>query len=159
MTENENPTYSEVQSFSPRIQAFILASTGLAGLGGYLATREAPGAEFGIYAMLAALSLVVILFNTMRLSTTVIGDGIRIKGLWFINRMIRFDEIETAEMREYKPLVEYGGWGYRIGPAGKAYNAQGNEGVQLTLKDGKRVLIGSQRATELAHVISSRLGK
>jgi len=159
VTEDESPIFAEVQNFSPRIQAFILASTGIAGLGGYLATREAPGAEIGIYAMLAALAFVVILFNTMRLSTTVTRDGIRIKGLWFVNRTIRFDEIETAAMREYKPLVEYGGWGYRIGPAGKAYNAQGNEGVQLTLKDGKRILIGSQRAMELAHSISSRLGK
>ena len=36
---------------------------------------------------------------------------------------------------------------------GKAYNVSGNEGVQLELTNGKRILIGSQRADELADAI------
>jgi hypothetical protein len=35
-----------------------------------------------------------------------------------------------------------------------AYNVRGDQGVELTLRDGRRVLIGTQRATELAAAIA-----
>ena len=46
-----------------------------------------------------------------------------------------------------------GGWGFRWGSSGRAYNLRGNRGVQLTLADGGRLLLGSQRADELAAAI------
>jgi len=47
-------------------------------------------------------------------------------------------------------MREFGGWGIRTsGDGGRAYNAYGNMGVQLVLTDGKRVLVGTQRAEEL----------
>ena len=51
---------------------------------------------------------------------------------------------------EYAAQREFGGWGVRTGPSGKAYTAFGTQGVQLWFKDEKRILIGSQRAGELA---------
>ena len=36
-----------------------------------------------------------------------------------------------------------------------AYNVSGDRGVELTLKDGRRVMLGSQRADELAAVIEA----
>lgn len=155
---DEGELFSERQQLSPRLQAFVYASIAIAGLGAYVATRDAPGAEIGLYIVTAVLVLVAILFQTFTLTTTVVGDGLKIRGMWFVNRKILFSDIEKAEMRQYRPLVEYGGWGYRIGPSGKAYNAQGDEGVQLVLKGGGRVLIGSQRAMELANIITTRIG-
>lgn len=149
--------YSEQQQLSPRLQAFIYVSTAVAGLGAYYATRATPGAEFGFYVMLGAMILVAVLFRTLTLTTNVTAEGVVVKGMWFVNRLIRFSDIASAAARQYKPIMEYGGWGFRIGPSGKAYNAQGDEGVQLVLKDGGRVLIGSQRAHELAGVIAARL--
>jgi hypothetical protein len=66
-------------------------------------------------------------------------------------RRVRFpvSEIRSAEVREYSPLREFGGWGVRVGPGGKAYNAYGNRGLQLVLSDQRRVLIGSQSPEEL----------
>ena len=40
-------------------------------------------------------------------------------------------------------------------PMGIAYNVRGNKGVQLEFNDGKKVLIGSQRAKELEKAIRS----
>jgi hypothetical protein len=42
----------------------------------------------------------------------------------------------------------------RFGPRGRAYNVSGNRGVEITLANGKRVLIGSQRSDELAAAIA-----
>jgi hypothetical protein len=38
-----------------------------------------------------------------------------------------------------------------------AYNVSGNQGVDLTLRDGRRVMLGSQRADELAAAIEARI--
>ena len=65
------------------------------------------------------------------------------------------------EARTYRPLLEYGGWGIRYAPFGKgwAYNVHGSQGVQLELTNGKRILIGSQRAEELARAIGEAKGQ
>jgi hypothetical protein len=60
------------------------------------------------------------------------------------------EAIGKAAVREYSPIKEYGGWGIRVSKwNGRAYNAFGNQGVQLELKTGALVLIGSQRPQEL----------
>ena len=46
-------------------------------------------------------------------------------------------------------MKEFGGWGIRVAGDGRAYNAYGNQGVQLILTDGSRILIGTQRPDEL----------
>ena len=109
-------------------------------------------------AVLAALALVFFIFRALTWSTTVSDAGVRVKGLAVIDRRIAFADILSVEARRCKPLLEYGGWGFRIGPAGKAYDMRGDEGVQLVLKNGGRVLIGSGRARELAEAIAGRLG-
>jgi len=38
-----------------------------------------------------------------------------------------------------------------------AYNVSGNEGVQVTLRNGKSFLLGSLRATELGQALRSRI--
>jgi hypothetical protein len=68
-------------------------------------------------------------------------------------RRIPLDQIEEARARDYDPLMEFGGWGVRMGASGPAYNVSGDHGVQLTLRDGKQILIGSQKAEELAAAI------
>ena len=155
MTDTEY--FSEHQSLAPRIMGLAALSTALVGLYAFIETKDVPDAEIGLLIIAGALIFMFIMYRFMGLRTIVTDDGVRVKGLLFINRVIAFDLIASSEKREYKPLGEYGGWGYRIGPSGKAYNAQGNEGVQLVLKDGGRILIGSQRADELAEVIGARL--
>lgn len=64
---------------------------------------------------------------------------------------LNWDEIEKIYIRKYSPIGDYGGWGYRINfnkSKGKAYNVQGNIGIQMELKSGKRILIGTQKKEE-----------
>lgn len=76
----------------------------------------------------------------------------------FVNRRIPANEIVRVESRTYRPLGEFGGWGVRGWGGRIAYNVRGNSGVELTLTDGRRVLIGSQRADELAGAVYEILG-
>ena len=105
-----------------------------------------------------AMSLAFSLFmSSLKLTISVRSDGLFYRYFPFhlSEQRLGFEEIAEHKVREYRPLVEYGGWGIRNGPKGKAYNVVGKKGVQLVLTSGKRVLFGSQRAEELAGAIES----
>jgi len=59
---------------------------------------------------------------------------------------IAWQEIHNLEIRTYRPLKEFGGWGLRFGQSGKAYTISGKTGLQLQLKNGRKVLFGTQKA-------------
>lgn len=89
-----------------------------------------------------------------RLVTTVYDDRLEVQ-LWpLTHRVIPFPAIASASMRTYRPIREYGGWGIRGLGRNRAYNASGDQGVQLVLTNGDRVLIGSQRPAELLAALS-----
>lgn len=89
-----------------------------------------------------------------RLETTVTADAVvvRFHGLW-PTRRIKLDDIaEVAPMRY--TMWDSGGWGVHFGLAGMTYNVSGNDGVHFQLKDGRRVLVGTQRPAELAAAVT-----
>ncbi|MBW3623816.1 MAG: hypothetical protein KY468_10465 [Armatimonadetes bacterium] len=103
----------------------------------------------GVLFMTAGLLL---LFYTVRLVTEVREDGLYVRFFPFHLRPNKAapEDLLRWEAVTYSPLREYGGWGIRYGRNGKAYNVSGNRGVQLEFRDGRRILIGSQRPEELA---------
>ena len=96
------------------------------------------------------LAAVYIRLATVRLVTEVhsgeIATGLR--GLWK-QRRISLDHVRSAEVVTYNAAADFGGYGLRSGRRGTAYIARGDRAVELTLTNGERVLVGSQRAEEL----------
>ena len=102
--------------------------------------------------------VVALFFGTLKLQTEVRPDGLYVRFFPFHVYFKRFTAKDLSEYyaRQYRPVLEYGGWGIRYGfKQGRAYNVSGNKGVQLVFKNGKRLLIGSQRAEELEEAIRS----
>lgn len=108
------------------------------------------------------LWLVLILFGvgmpwlmySMKLVTRLDSSHLVIRFRPLLTRKIPLADIAECEARTYKPLRDFGGWGIRFSfKHGRAYNMFGNRGVQLILRDDKRILVGSQRADELAEAI------
>jgi hypothetical protein len=92
----------------------------------------------------------------VRLVTEVRPGSLSIRLVPFRGRVVPTDDIETAYSREYSPMREFGGWGVRLAAdGGRAYNAHGKEGVQLVLRDGRRILVGTQRAEQLLGALRS----
>ena len=98
--------------------------------------------------------VVAVLLSLSHLDVDVTDEGVTIafRYVWPARR-IGFSEIVGLEVRRYDPLLEYGGWGVRLGPKGWAYMTSGNEGVQLRLRKGLPVLIGSRNPHELEAAI------
>jgi hypothetical protein len=100
---------------------------------------------------------IAVLFVSLKLETEVRGDGLYVRFFPFHLKFKRFgaEELSECYARQYRPLLEYGGWGIRCGKQGRAYNVSGNKGVQLVFKNGRQLLIGSQREKELEEAIRS----
>ena len=98
-----------------------------------------------------------IFFYYLKLVTEVHPNGVyfRFSPLHRSVQKIPFESVRKYEVRTYHPIREYGGWGIRYGRGGKAYNVSGNKGVQFEFLDGKKILIGSQRAEEFAGAVKS----
>ncbi len=106
---------------------------------------------------IASIVAATALAARMGIVTQMTSEGLQVR-LWpFPFRTYAWSDIAKVEVRTYRPILEFGGWGLRWGPSGKAYSAFGTEGVQLVLTNGKRVLIGSQRASELAAAMNTYL--
>lgn len=108
---------------------------------------------FGPLMLIIFLSIPVFLYY-LKLTVQIDSQAIHVHFFPLLKKDILISEIAEWKAREYKPLLEYGGWGVRWGPSGKAYNVSGSWGVQLKFTNGKRLLIGSQRAQELEAAIS-----
>lgn len=109
----------------------------------------------GLSVLLIATLFAFFMFGAMITEERDDGLLIRFRPVW--ERLIPYHDIQSAAVREYSPLREYGGWGYRIGRNGRAYSVSGRYGVQLVLTDDKALLIGSQEAEALASALSQRL--
>ena len=108
---------------------------------------------------LLCLTALAILFY-FKMQTFVNPEKVIVKMFPFGNLRLPMADIDQAFFRAYSPVREYGGWGVRNTLSGdKAYNVYGKEGVQLVLRDGKRILLGSQRANELAEMMQNMLHK
>lgn len=99
------------------------------------------------------------IFLKIKLTTEIKTDGIYVKmfPFHFKWQFFPFENIERVELVKYSPLKDYGGWGIRYGKGGKAYNARGNMGIMLHFKNGKNLLIGTQRGEEFIEILKSYL--
>lgn len=145
--------FEERQRFVNRVVAFVLL--GLLLLATLFAWQDLrahlpPGRQLTMFLPVALVTILLFL----ELHVTVGDAGVHIRMVPFASRTIAPAHIARWEARTYRPIREYGGWGVRFGPRGRAYNVSGDRGVELTLDNGKRVLIGSQRSEDLAAAIA-----
>jgi hypothetical protein len=115
-----------------------------------------------IIIFILVISLTIVPIFMFKLKTRIDEKGVYYQffPLHFKARFIPWAEVENAHVRKYSPISEYGGWGLRGGfiftsKNGKAVNISGDIGLQLELKTGKRLLIGTQKENEVKQVIAS----
>ncbi len=97
------------------------------------------------------------LFYTMKLVTEVDKMSIRITFAPFTEFIIPFDTIKNYEIRKYRPIREYGGWGIRFNRHGKAYTVKGTIVLQIELTNGEKILIGTENPDKLLMVLNKSI--
>lgn len=160
--------FSEVQCF--RSNPVVLVVWGVALLtwwGWYMqiisgvpfGTNPAP--DWMMWAILVVFGIgMAVFFLLLRLEVGV-GGGCLSYRIYLVHlhfREVLCRDIATAESVVYRPVREFGGWGIRRGRGMPAYTVSGNRGVRISCVDGSSLLIGSQRADELAAALHSCMG-
>jgi len=102
--------------------------------------------------------LITYLFLSMRLETVIKRNGIYVRYFPFhlTLKYYPWNMIKRSYVREYSALLEYGGWGLRVGISGKgmAYNVSGNKGLQLEFMDNSQLMIGTKKSEELVATLN-----
>jgi hypothetical protein len=89
----------------------------------------------------------LVLFYVARLQTIITEEGVQFRWVPFQRAFshYKWDNIIRAE------IIKYGfvGYGLRLTSFGTVHNVAGNKGLQLTLKSGGRVVLGTQKPAQL----------
>lgn len=99
--------------------------------------------------------LVTVFILVTHLDTRIYADGVYVRFFPFNLELKKYgwEDIHHIYLREYKPIMEYGGWGLRWGASGKALTISGSKGLQLELHNGHRLLIGTRKATAMEQTL------
>lgn len=109
------------------------------------------------------LALTYAFLLMISLQTRVDEEGIHVKMFPFHLSFVTYKwrDLYSAEVVEYSPLGDYGGWGLRISfrGKGKAFSVKGNKGIKIQTADGKTRMIGTQKAAEARLVLEHYASK
>lgn len=116
--------------------------------------------KFAVLSGFFILLLVVVLFLILKLKTKLDEFGIHYQFVPFHlkPKIISWTDIKSCEIRQYDPITEYGGWGIRSSfkkNTGKAYTTKGTIGLQVELKNGKKILFGTQKREHLQRALDT----
>jgi hypothetical protein len=99
----------------------------------------------------AVFASIILLLYSSKLSIKIVAENITLSMFpFFGNEVFSFSEIATISVHEINPLMDYGGWGYRIVPFQNttAYIMQGNKGATLVLKKSDQKIVISLKNAE-----------
>jgi hypothetical protein len=122
--------------------------------------NESLGKQIAGLIGIILIILVIILFSVLKLETKIDENGVHYKFYPLHNsfKSISWKSISKCYVRKYNPISEYGGWGLKTGfrkQTGRAYTTKGSIGLQIKLKDGRKILIGTQNEEELKRVLET----
>jgi len=156
--------FSETQKFRQWWLWFLFA--GIKGvMGFFIVTQVLFGKPFGskvfdnIFLLIGFLFMLILslLFFILKLETRISDSGIDVRffPIQLKFRHYNWEELDQVYLREYSPLSEFGGWGMRYSFLGKgrALNVSGKTGLQLVFKDGRKLLIGTQKSFEIEQLL------
>lgn len=164
-THSSVPRFHEIQRFrQPWIVALVAVLAGM--MWGMFAQQIVRGRPVGNHPMSdPALVVLTVLMGgalpifiwRLTMETSVFDDRVEVRMQPLSRRTLPAAQIAGAQARTYQPLREFGGRGIRGWSSNRAYNVSGDQGVQLVLTNGDRILIGSQQPEALATAIVSLL--
>jgi len=107
------------------------------------------------------LSVVFLILHSGSLVTEIWTDGIRYKFSPLIRKIkhIPVTEIASASVEKYRPVAEFGGWGWRKNFFGgkMACMVRGRIGIRVIRKKNRQVMSGTQKENEMKLAIEKML--
>jgi len=122
--------------------------------------QESLSSKIGSLSGIIIVLFVALLFIFLKLKTRIdeIGIHYQFYPFQFNYKTIPWNLISKCYVRKYDAISEYGGWGMKFSffkKRGRCYTTKGNVGVQLELKNEKKILIGTQLKEELQKTLEN----
>lgn len=118
--------------------------------------------NIGLAVSILIIVATLVLLSFMKLTTRIDETGIyyRFSPFHLTDKFVPWNGIDKAFVRKYNPVLEYGGWGMKSfnlinRRRGVAYNVSGTLGLQIILKNGKKILIGTQKKEEVERILKT----
>ncbi|WP_211290291.1 hypothetical protein [Polaribacter gangjinensis] len=157
--------FKEEQRFTQLWLIILIIFSSLVPIGVVISEYQKDENAFSVEMLLVIILLILVplaIIFLFKLSTRIDEQGIHYQffPFHFSDRKISWNEISKAYVRTYDPIGEFGGWGLKGGnifnkSKGKAINVSGDIGIQLELKNGKKLLIGTQKEAEAKSVLQT----
>lgn len=92
-------------------------------------------------------------FFSMKLKTTINETGIyyQFYPIQLKAKKINWSALKYASIVTFNPILDYGGWGIKH----NSYTVKGRIGIQLVLKSGKKLLIGTQKEQNAIRILKT----
>jgi len=105
--------------------------------------------------IIPAVLITILMFTRLVVEIRTYGIYYQLFPIHIAGCMVLWTDIEKYYVRTYNPMNEYEQPGFRFNFMGKnkAYHVMGNEGLQIELKNGSNILLGTQRANEINQFI------
>ena len=169
----ERLIYKEEQSFRQSVVPWIMLASGLvmmAGFGKGFYQQLYQGQPYGdepmsnngliwssIFAFVVMSAALIIILNS-KLLIEIWSDGIRYKfpPMTCKTRFIPLNDIVSAEVTKYRPIIEFGGWGWRkrFLQRKTAYSVSGKIGIRVIKKNGSQVMLGTHQQDEMKRAVT-----
>lgn len=144
--------FEEIQRFRQWWLWVILAIVAIAVIGVVVSIPDFLYSFSGVLS-LGILGLTLVFFWRIRLRTVIDTDVIRVSFRPFVTRELLWQDVVEAEVVDYGFA---GGWGLRLSSRyGTIYNTSGSMGLALTLSNGQKLCIGTQREEDLRRVLTA----
>jgi hypothetical protein len=164
--------YSEIQRFRQPGLWSILFTLWISAIGalGFVVNRQLVqdisygnssfndgGLKASLIIAIVLVTALIVLFAKAKLSTQIDKKFISYKfyPLHKSYRKIAWNSVTKCEVVTYQSVSQFGGWGIRAGKNGKVFSVSGNRGLQIVLRTGERILIGTTKANELSLAINN----
>ena len=113
---------------------------------------------WGLTITFLIVGIVLLMILSIRLQTKINEQGVYYQffPIHLTQKFIPWQDISECYLLKYNSLTQYGGYGYRIGlfkNKGTALNVGGEYGIQLVLKNGKKLLIGTQNKNDAERIL------
>ncbi|MBO7127307.1 hypothetical protein J6W78_07140 [bacterium] len=104
-----------------------------------------------------ALVISLVLIFSIKLETKITDQGVyvRLFPLGFSFKFYPFSNMLAYYVRQYHPVREYGGWGFKGRYNNRSLSIRGDRGLQLEFPNGNKLLIGTQKPQEIIEILKS----
>jgi hypothetical protein len=105
-----------------------------------------PMSNIGLLVFAGLVFGLIYFFTKLTLETEIDNEKIAINFLPLTSKTWYWEDVESWEIIDYGFV---GGWGIRFSRKGTVYNVDGRIGLLITMLDGKKYIIGTQKYKEL----------